>query len=87
MTEENNAFTVLSFSDQQVDWGERSEKYQGIAGERGYFKIMLGIDKVPNDAIDIDQKVDSKYLIPDDERKQMYLARKMNQKDIETYSS
>ena len=26
---------------------------------------MLGIEKVPNDAIDIDQKVDSKYLIVD----------------------
>ena len=41
---------------------------------------MLGMERVPNDAIDIDQNVDSKYLIPDDERKKKHLARKMSQK-------
>ena len=80
MTEEIKAIRVLPFSGQQVDWDEWSKKYQGIAAGRGYLKIMLGMEKVPNDGIDIDQKVDSKYLIPVDERKQMHLARKMNQK-------
>ena len=41
---------------------------------------MLGMEKVPDDVTDIDQKVDNKYLNSDDERKQMHLARKMNQK-------
>ena len=35
---------------------------------------------MPEDAIDIDQKVDNKYVVPDDEWKQKHLARKMNQK-------
>ena len=76
MTEEIKAIRVLPFSGQQVYWDEWSEKSQGIAAERGYLEIMLGMERVPTDAIDIDQKVDSKYLIPDDERKQMHLARK-----------
>ena len=80
MRKEIKAIRVLPFSGQHVDWDEWSENYQGIAAERGYLKIMLGMEKVPNDAIDIDQKVDSKYVIPDDERKEMHLARKMNQK-------
>ena len=70
----------MPFSVQQGDWDEWYEKYQEIAAERVYLKIMLGMEKVPDDAIDIDQKVDSKYLTPDDERKQKHLARKMNQK-------
>ena len=90
MRKEIKAIRVLRFSGQQVDWDEWSENYQGIAAERGYLKIMLGMEKVPNDAIDIDQKVDSKYVIPDDERKEMHLARKMNQKgyrDLQLFTS
>ena len=41
---------------------------------------MLGTEKVPDDTLDIDQKVDNKDLIPEGERKQKHLARKMNQK-------
>ena len=54
ITEEIKAIRVLPFSGQQGDWDEWSEKYQGIAVERGYLKIMLGIKRVP---IDADQKV------------------------------
>ena len=65
---------------QQKDWDEQSEKYQGITAERGYLEVMLGSEDVPTDTLDIDQKVDNKYLIPEDERKQKPLARKQNQK-------
>ena len=41
---------------------------------------MLGTESVPTDTLDIFQKVENKYLIPEDERKQIHLARKMNQK-------
>ena len=68
MSEEIKDIRFLSFSGEQVHWDERSEKYQGIAAERGYLKIMLGTEKVPDDVLDIDQKVDSKYLIPEDGR-------------------
>ena len=41
---------------------------------------MLGTGLVPSDALDIDQKVGDKYVIPDeDERKQKHLMRKLNQ--------
>ena len=52
MSEEVKA-PVLPFSGQQVDWDEWSERYQGIAAERGYIKIMLGMEHVPTDALDI----------------------------------
>ena len=41
---------------------------------------MLGTESVPTDTLDIDQKEENEYLIPEDERKQKHLARKMNQK-------
>ena len=80
MTEEIKAIMVLPFSGQKVDWDEWSKKYHGIAAERGCLKIMLGMEKVPDDALDIDQKVDNKYLIPDDKRKQKHLGTKMKHK-------
>ena len=58
---------VLLFSGQQSYWDEWSEKYQGIAAERGYLKVMLGSEDVPTDTLHIDQKEDNKYLIPEDE--------------------
>ena len=63
-SEEIKAIRVLPISGQQVDWDEWSKKYQGIAAERGYLKVMLGTERVPDD----------------DERKQKHHARKMNQK-------
>ena len=45
MTEEIKAIRVLPFSGKQVDGDEGSEKYQSIAAERGYLKIMLGMER------------------------------------------
>ena len=76
----NQSHQVLLLSGQQKYWDEWSEKYQGIAAERGYLKVMLGNEDVPMDALDIDQKVETKYLIPDENnRKQKHLARKRTQ--------
>ena len=86
-SEEIKDIRVSPFSGQQKDWDEWSKMYQGIAAERGYSKVMLGSEDVRTDALDIDQKVENKYLIPEDERKQKHLARKQNQKDIETCRS
>ena len=41
---------------------------------------MLDTESVPTDTLDIDQKVENKYIIPEDESKQKHLARTMNQK-------
>ena len=42
---------------------------------------MLGNENVPSDSLDIDQKEENKYQIPDeDDRKQKHLMRKLNQK-------
>ena len=78
-SEEIKAIRVVPFSGLQQDWDEWSEKYQGIAAERGYLQVMLGKEDVPMDALNIDQQVESKYLIPEAERKQKHLARKRNQ--------
>ena len=79
-SEEIKAIRVLPYSGQQKDWDEWSKKYQGIAAERVYLKVMLGSEDVPTDALDIDQKVENKYLIPEHERKQEHLTRNWNQK-------
>ena len=79
-SEEIKAIRILTYLGEQVDWDEWSEKNQGNAAERCYLEIMLGTVRVPDDALNIDQKVDNKYVFPEDERKQKYLARKMNQK-------
>ena len=90
MKDEIKAIRVLPFSAQQSDWDEWSEKYQQIAVDRGYLEVMLGTEHVPSDSLDIDHKVENKYLIPEDERKQKYLARKLNQKgyrDLQLHTS
>ena len=79
-SEEIKAIRILPFSGLQQDWDEWSEKYQGIAAERGYLQVILGKEDVPMDALNIDQQVESKYLIAEAERNQKHLARKRNQK-------
>ena len=81
MKDEIKARRVLPFSGQQSDWDKWSEKYQEIAADRGYLQVMLGTEKVPSDSLDIDQKVENKYVIPEDERKKKHLTRKMTQKE------
>ena len=79
--DEIKAIRVLPFSGLQSDWDEWSEKYQGIAAERGYLQVMLGNELVPSDSLDNDQKVSDKFAISDeDERKQKHLMSKLNQK-------
>ena len=80
VSEEIKAIRILLFSGLQQDWDEWSDKHQGIAAERGYLQVMLGKEDVPMDALNIDQQVENKYLIPDVDRKQEHLARKRNQK-------
>ena len=48
MKDEIKAIRVLPFSGLQSDWDEWSEKYQGIAAERGYIQVMLGNEHVPS---------------------------------------
>ena len=80
MKDEIMAIRLLPFSGLQSDWDEWSKKYQEIAFERGYLQVMLGKVYVPSDALDIDQKVEMKYLFTEEERKEKHHARKLNQK-------
>ena len=81
MKDEIKAIRVLPFSGLQRDWDEWSEKYQVITAEQGYLQIMLGTDFVLPDSLGLDQKVGDKFVIADeDERKQKYLIKKLNQK-------
>ena len=64
VSDEIKAISVLLFSGLQQDWDESSENYQGIAAERGYLQLMLGKEDAPMDALNIDQQVENKYLIP-----------------------
>ena len=53
---------------------------KGLLLLRVYVQVILGKEDVPVDALNIDQQVESKYLIAAAERKQKHLARKRNQK-------
>ena len=55
-SKEIKAFRVLPFSGQKVDLDEWSEKYQGIAAERGYVKVMLGTERGPDDVFKLTRK-------------------------------
>ena len=55
-------------------------KYPRIAAKIGYLNIMLGTERVPDDALNIDMNVENVFVFPGDERKQKHLTRKMNQK-------
>ena len=48
--DEVKVIRVLPFSGLQSDCDEWSEKYQGIAAERGYLQVMSGHDNVPSDS-------------------------------------
>ena len=81
MKNEIKAIRVLPFSAVQSDWDKWSEKYQGIAAERGYLQVMLDNAYVPSNSLDIDGKLKNKYLIPyEDDTKQKHQMRKLNQK-------
>ena len=54
ISKEIKAIRVLPFSGQQVDCDEWSNNCQGIAAERGYLKVMLGTERVTDDALNID---------------------------------
>ena len=76
VSEEIKAIRVLPFSGQQQDSDE-----WWVAAERGYLQEMLGNEDVPTDVLDIDQQVEIRYLIPDENvRKKKHLTRKRNQK-------
>ena len=79
-TDEIKAIRVLTFSGLQADWDEWSKKYQGIAAERGYFKVMLGRNRVPEDALNIHRKDGTTYVFSEEQRKEKHLLRKMNLK-------
>ena len=55
-SEEIKAIRVLPFLGLQQDWDEWSEKYQGIAAERGYLQVILGNEDVPMDALNMISK-------------------------------
>ena len=50
---------VIPFSGKAVDWPVWSEKFLARARRKGYKKILLGKEKDPDDAIDLDAITDA----------------------------
>ena len=48
---------VIPFSGKAVDWPVWSEKFLARARRKGYKKILLGKEKVPDDAIDLETQI------------------------------
>ena len=68
MGEEFKAIRVLPFSNRTEDWDEWSEKFcNGIAAEKGFADVMLGVVKIPN----------ADEVLAEDDQEKLH-ARKMN---------
>ena len=79
--EEIKTIRVLSFSGKEADWDEWSEKFKGIAAERGYLDVMLGKVSPPKSTYDIEKKNRTgDFVNSEAERKSMLAARKANNK-------
>ena len=64
---------VIPFSGKAVDWPVWSEKFLARARRKGYKKILLGKEVVPDDATDLTTIIDA------DERKKKEKVRELNE--------
>ena len=64
---------VIPFSGKAVDWPVWSEKFLARARRKGYKKILLGKEKVPDDATDLNAIIDA------DEKKKKEKLRELNE--------
>ena len=73
MTETKESYSsikVITFSGKKKDWDAWEEKFLAKARRRGYKRILLGEDEIPNDSVELD---------PEEEAdKEQLLIREMN---------
>ena len=80
-TDEMKTIRVLAFSGEYEDWDEWSEKYLGMAAERGYRTIMESQEEVPREDLEIEETdEDGEYIRGESERTKLGRLRKMNLK-------
>ena len=72
---------ILQFSGKEDYWDEWSEKFKGIAAERGYLDIMLGSTTFPGASVNIDEKKpDNTDVLSAQEKKEVQIVRNANLK-------
>ena len=64
---------VIPFSGKAVDWPVWNEKFLARARRKGYKKILLGKDIVPDDAVDLNAITDK------NEKKEKKKLRELNE--------
>ena len=78
-TEDIKTIRVLTFSSEQQDWDEWSEKFLSMAAERGYRYSMEDKEKPPRENLVINEKkADGTYSLNESERNEHKRKRKAN---------
>ena len=78
-TENIKTIRVLTFSSEQQDWVEWSQKFLSMAVERGYRDIMEDKEKPPRENLVVDEKkADGTYRVSESERNELKRKRKAN---------
>ena len=78
-TEDIKTIRVLTFSSEQQDWDEWSQKFLSMAAERGYGDIVEDKERPPRENFIIDEKKpDGTYRLSETERNELKRKRKAN---------
>ena len=76
-TEDIKTIRVLTFSSEQQDWDEWSQKFLSMAAERGYRDIMEDTARPPRESLIIDKKnPNGMYTFSESERSELKRIRK-----------
>ena len=78
-TEDIKTIRVLTFSSEQQDWDEWSQKFLSMTVERGYRDIMEDKERPLRESLIIDKKKpDGTYTFSESERSELKRKRKAN---------
>ena len=78
-TEDIQTIRVLTFSSEQQDWDEWSQKFLSMAVERGYRDIMEDKERPPRENLIINEKKpDGTYTVSESERNELKRKGKAN---------
>ena len=78
-TEAIKTIRVLTFSSEQQDWDEWSQKFLSMEAERGYREIMEDKERPPRESLNIDKKkTNGTYTFSESERSELLRKRKVN---------
>ena len=77
MTKQLRLGSIITFNGKKTEWPSWSKKFLSRANKKGYKKILLGKEIVPDDNVDIESEVDEK------KKEKMQELRRLNEDAFE----